>query len=553
MNIKQTALATLLKSSNSRGGGCLSAYCCDISKAVLNVLQCFRQYYISRPYLKLIIFNLFGKKERARKLKEHIINSCTEPLNNALTDLKNYHILYSNFKNILLQTRKWVESKEFKEEYLQKQHPYPPFFNPKILSDEHSFLHYSKIPKDLAWDLNLPVPPKKYSCFNVSNGLSASAATAMFLKECNVNIISISHITSCKAFYKDFFKECKEEKNSVFFGFSWFMANNYDWSTENAKHFKYLLPKNMPFLYIVRDPISRIRCLLNHVSDAKGYIKKFNLTFNVESLIQKEIYWLSKTIYPTLGALENADFFQNDKEQWETWWRAILATDSIFETFKENIRNVYCVEFNDVKGEKAIDTFSKIADFFGLQMPKDKTIFNNRVWNEMYHILPSTFYVNQNDLNQKQKNEKSFHKIDSFIITITLPSKITEEQKKLVDISCEIEENLTIDETRVLILIKENDLINLRENNILYKSALDYLKKYLNEIKKEINRRKSVIFSEEQILDFFKRNKKSRMFIKNILDSELNYIKKNHPAYINRWKYYLEFEKICAELDGNKN
>lgn len=168
----------------------------------------------------------------------------------------------------------------------------------------------------------------------------------------------------------------------------------------------------------------------------------------------------------------------------------------------------------------------------------------------MYNFLPNTFYVSENDLNNKNnkiKNEESFNQQNSFVITITLPSKITPEEKSLVDISCEIKENLIMDDSRILILIKENDLIKLKENQVLYQAALDYLKKYLNEIQKEIERRKSVVFHEKDVLNFFEHHPQSRRFIKNILDTELNYIRQNHPDFIQRWHYYLEFEKLCLK------
>ncbi len=510
-----------------------------ILNALVLILKRYRQFYFSRPYLKSILFNLIGKKEDSLKIKNFVVLSCQEPLQVAKNQFKHFCLMYSSFQKVYKESKFWIQSEEFKK-YYQNQ-PYPPYLNPQKVD-------YENILPDLAWDLNLPVPPQKYHCLNISNGLSASAATLMFFKECEVNTISF-HMTA-KEWYKDFLRKTNKEKNAIFCYDNWFISHYYDWLGEYANHLKAMLPKNVPFLYIIRDPISRIKGILNHVSDAKGYIKQFNLSFDVESLIQKETYCHSKKIYPTFELLENASHFKNDEQWWAMWWRASLATDSLLETFKENIGEIYCVEFNDLKPNKAIETFSKIADFFDFQMPEDKSIFTQRVWNEMYNFLPNTFYVNENDLNNKNnkiKNEESFNQQNSFVITITLPSKITPEEKSLVDISCEIKENLIMDDSRILILIKENDLIKLKENQVLYQAALDYLKNYLNEIQKEIDRRRSVVFKEEDVLNFFKNNPKSRKFIQNILNSELNYIRQNHPDFIQRWHYYLEFEKLCLK------
>ncbi|MBK1992325.1 DUF2972 domain-containing protein [Campylobacter sp. 2018MI35] len=38
--------------------------------------------------------------------------------------------------------------------------------------------------------------------------------------------------------------------------------------------------------------------------------------------------------------------------------------------------------------------------------------------------------------------------------------------------------------------------------------------------------------------------------MKNLIDDDLTYVRENHPEYIEKWKYYKEFEKICEELDN---
>ncbi|WP_325099646.1 DUF2972 domain-containing protein [Campylobacter sp. TTU_617] len=39
------------------------------------------------------------------------------------------------------------------------------------------------------------------------------------------------------------------------------------------------------------------------------------------------------------------------------------------------------------------------------------------------------------------------------------------------------------------------------------------------------------------------------MKLKRILDEDLTYVKEHHPKYLQKWKYYQEFEKMCKELD----
>ncbi|ECL3066729.1 DUF2972 domain-containing protein, partial [Campylobacter jejuni] len=76
-----------------------------------------------------------------------------------------------------------------------------------------------------------------------------------------------------------------------------------------------------------------------------------------------------------------------------------------------------------------------------------------------------------------------------------------------------------------------------------------YLNGYMDALEKHEKELKRYLVTEKQILSYLKSNNKLRIKLRNILDRELAYIKKNHPEYIIRWKYYQEFEKMCKELD----
>ena len=54
-------------------------------------------------------------------------------------------------------------------------------------------------------------------------------------------------------------------------------------------------------------------------------------------------------------------------------------------------------------------------------------------------------------------------------------------------------------------------------------------------------------------MNFLSQNKNEREFLKNIFDKETHFIKKHRPDIVVSWKYYNEFEKMCAELDGEKD
>lgn len=122
---------------------------------------------------------------------------------------------------------------------------------------------------------------------------------------------------------------------------------------------------------------------------------------------------------------------------------------------------------------------------------------------------------------------------------------------EFVDISKEISsDDIYVDGAKILIIIEKNQLDNLRKDKAFYAIIKEYLKGYIQTLKEYSKNIESALVNETQILDYLKKDEESRRFMKNILDSELKYIKANHPDFIKKWKYYNEFESMCAELDS---
>ncbi|EIB5293252.1 DUF2972 domain-containing protein, partial [Campylobacter jejuni] len=87
------------------------------------------------------------------------------------------------------------------------------------------------------------------------------------------------------------------------------------------------------------------------------------------------------------------------------------------------------------------------------------------------------------------------------------------------------------------------------------KDVFNDIKKYVNnyilELQNNELRIKNNAVTEKDILDFLKTNRTIRITLKQLIDENLKYVKKYHPEYLETWKYYQEFEKMCKELDEN--
>ncbi|WP_414843435.1 hypothetical protein [Helicobacter hepaticus] len=79
-------------------------------------------------------------------------------------------LIAKEYDNIKL----WLTSQSFLEKYAN--HPYPPLLNPKKLD-------YTKIPAEVAWDLNLPLPPYYQFVFFGSHA-TGNRGLESFLRRC---------------------------------------------------------------------------------------------------------------------------------------------------------------------------------------------------------------------------------------------------------------------------------------------------------------------------------------------------------------------------------
>lgn len=519
-----------LLNSNGGGGCSLTSHSqllkARFHKAFFQLVKACKRYYLGICPFKIAFYKLFLNQNKIKKWKEKHLERF-EFLQSSLQDFK-------SLKSIYAQARIWLNSQEFKEKYIDTKHPYPPYLNPQKEID------YENIPANLAWEFNLPLPPQNYDLINISNGCSASAATLVFLKECGVN----SPITnfSFERAYKEIYEYKASCKNALFFYYTmWIYADKL-----NAHRFKTSLHKKVPFLYIARDPISRLRCVINHFDSTpptNPLYKKFNLTCAYADIVPKTTYWYSSKVNePDFSVFEEFD----NKEKHATL-KAVLALNSILENLKDNISFIHCVEFNDLKPDCAFDTFCELALLFGFEKPQNKEHFTNRIWNEMYSLFPVTLVAHSDDLACAGQDLSSLHRQGGFDLIITLPHYVSEEQKDFVDLSAEIEENLIIDENKILILIQKDDLTKLKANNMLYDESLKFIKAYIQALKDEVAKRKAIHISEEQILNYLSQNEEIRTFIKKTLDFELTYIREKYPHFLDKWKYYKEFEKICQK------
>ena len=190
-----------------------------------SIIKFYKRYYLG-SFLRISYFKLLKNKTKVQKWEQ----KHKERYYKLQQNLNGFKFL----KNSIADINCWLNSKEFKEKYLDTKHPYPPLLNPDSID-------YEAIPAELAWEMNLPLPTY-YDFLYISSGASGSAATFKFFLECKVNI---GDAVVCKNYYMQNYSRFlthKYEKNCLF------SYCNYMHTQQDSLKYRSLLRKNLCFL-----------------------------------------------------------------------------------------------------------------------------------------------------------------------------------------------------------------------------------------------------------------------------------------------------------------
>ncbi|ECL6334634.1 TPA: DUF2972 domain-containing protein [Campylobacter jejuni] len=510
--------------------------------------------------------NIQNIKKQYNLLKELNLNNINISLKNKELLIKNIELvkdilqLHRDYKPILKNIfhnfdyalkhleliKEWLLSDNFYQRYKKENHPYPSLLDPKKLNDKNEKINYKNISAELAWDMNLPIGNKQVWLMNASCGLSA--LNAVFLKLCNVNLDINVWMDIKDIYYKLYTNRT----------FSYIPPI----APERVKYEKilYLLQNVETVFYIVRDPISILKHGINHInnllvdSNMNQRCKRINLTFNYFSCFPKCYYaFCENKTRPDVKYLENcidSGFF--------------LTIQSRLDVLRGNkIKKIECLEMLDINFDNAFNTFVRLSDNYGdiFQKPSNQKPFSGRINRNQGDLifLPVSVYVHAYDLNNvfdinninpNLEDALSFELNGGVNIIITT-YQIHIDMNNFINITNEIFKDKELVFQNIILLIQKDEYEILKNNKKLFLASKKYLNGYMDALEKHEKELKRYLVTEKQILSYLKSNNKLRIKLRNILDRELAYIKKNHPEYINRWKYYQEFEKMCKELDGD--
>ncbi|EAK5168533.1 DUF2972 domain-containing protein [Campylobacter jejuni] len=410
----------------------------------------------------------------------------------------------------------WLLSNDFNEKYKKENHPYPSLLDPKKLNDEKEKINYKNIPAELAWEINLPLPDN-YEFVFLSAGVSGHAAMVKFLEDCNCRLFSKYSHRGNNIFgaYCDQYAFLNKKGFNIL---TFFEYGIVDYKLKSK--FIGLFNSKKRVLFLVRDPIERLKSRINHIAPNKFAIYDFNLNSNVKEIVNVKKYYSKNGIndFPDINILENLLTFN------------FFCYKLLIDFFRKS--HIFYIDMEEIKPAKAFDTMCVLADKFGFKRPVDKMNFSHIVFDDTIGYFPMRLHVEDMII----------------IITTLLRAKQMRQSKEYINFTKEFFDK-PLKYENLGIFLKPQEFGRLKQDSKLFDVTKRYLNNFIEALEERIDLEKAKLFKEKDVLNYLKENKELRVKLKNILDKELVHIKQHRPDIVASWKYYQEFEKMCKELD----
>ncbi|WP_416861294.1 DUF2972 domain-containing protein [Helicobacter ganmani] len=217
----------------------------------------------------------------------------------------------------------------------------------------------------------------------------------------------------------------------------------------------------------------------------------------------------------------------------------------------------------EIVGKRTFDTMTQLSQEFRFPLPKeeDRKFYESKINNQYRYLLPIIFRVNE---EIKILVEQSTYNIE-FILGLNLSSSIVggflaindynknellNHTFSILQDNMDIISQLNLDslglQIKILANKKQSQEIAYQANHSNLKNDLQ---QYLFALKEKIQSIETNKVTESQVLEYLKEHKDLRKIYQTYFEKEFVHIKQVRPDIVESWKYYQEFERMCAELD----
>lgn len=497
------------------GGDCLPSVKPFIAKELRFWLKFFKKCAVA--FLKFKFYTIFTPNK---------INKIAK-WSNKLTQRQKALKLSQRRLRFYLSCRKkskiWLNCPEFKAKYLAQKHPNPPLLNPNDCD-------YTSIDADFAFECNLPLPPY-YKLILISGSRCGHNALIDFFRQCGAKCAKDHLPKDLKVIYTSFYEFLVNETCKNDFAILPFVQYDYlDYTESEFIRYCNFFAHKVPVLVQVRDPFIKLLLVNNRWTKADA-LYHFTLNDDLPAILDRLHYMFG-------GSLEKA-------------FEYLISLTALRQASAINsLSCIQSIDFIDTDNElmpnNAYETMKKLAIKYKLQQPQDRVFFEGLLEEDCFGLLPLTLEITSEDaykyLGKSKADELSNHKVN---IQITL-YQYQADTLNFIDISDEILGCKWLLQGSDIRLYIEKD--EYRHFTFLMKeAAMRYFSYFKEEFIKRVELEKAKRFSIEDILSALQKDKALSKKLQNLLNQELDCVKKMRPDIVKSWKYYQSFEKFMSK------
>ncbi|MCR2121424.1 DUF2972 domain-containing protein, partial [Campylobacter upsaliensis] len=292
---------------------------------------------------------------------------------------------------------------------------------------------------------------------------------------------------------------------------------------------KIYLASHLPFLILVRDPISRLKTMVNH----GGY--------RDVAMIENTTFHLNDNIDEVLDRrrFHNYSLYPNTEETMPYLVECVKNVNFSYTSTAEICeKQVYYMDANEVNPDKVMESMRFYAKFFDKKLDEKRLLdledyLKEKKWGILSQTLPLTMQILSNEeILNVNIGLKFLHKCHSHQSIVKEIFSKDYEILKIVDFT-----------------MLNEEFLNLKKDEKLFQKVKTYLNDFVFCLGNKYRAYEKYFQKETDILTYFKTHRQEALIFKKVFDKEFTHIKANRPDIVDSWKYYKEFEKICEELE----
>ncbi len=188
------------------------------------------------------------------------------------------------------------------------------------------------------------------------------------------------------------------------------------------------------------------------------------------------------------------------------------------------ITEKHYIDMHDISGKKTFETMQDLSHKFGFEFVKNRKFFERKVYNNLYSLLPCRIHVSLENMHVKLT--LTFESNHVNITSIIMPQSFQNNPK--------------LEEIQVDVKTPKDARIVAKNLAICQAELLRILDVFL-----QISTIKQAhAVSEYDVLEYLKSHPTIARNLKEILDDDLQDIKRERPDIVQTWTHYHKFEEF---------